>query len=229
MPNRIQDDINESNRSRIGYISKTARVSVETQERRLEIEEVSRIYYTWAEIESNALRQGDTLFVYDLDILGNSRRNMDQRIAWLMNKGISIQLSSGRVAKLPPFKYQYPVHLAHTRAKSFLRRSQTSKGRKTKQKKGLKIKQPLSDRIWLSFYEKQRGELSHETMYMIAKRLGTDTGTYYKYLNRILLAIAKGEVKPPKDFPESLTNKVRRLRGIVFKNGEWIDLKIKNK
>ncbi len=223
-------DIRE-NRNIIGYVNPKSTISIPTQEKRLEFYEVSRIYYKWSDIESNAVREEDILFVYDLNILGSTRKIMSQRIAYLMNKRITIKLSTGnhKVMQLPDLENQIAVHMAHVRANAFFRKDQSKNARSKRGGKKPKIKQPLSDRILISYYKKQSGELSDETVKQTAERLKTDTAAYYKYLNRYLLAIAKEEVDPPQDFPESLTKKVRNLRGIVFRSGKWIDTKLKKK
>lgn len=219
-------DIQE-NRHVIGYINPMSAISVATQEKRLELHEVSRVYYKWSDIESNAVREKDTLFVYDLNILGATRKIMSQRIEYLMQRRITIQLSTGnqKVSQLPDWEGQYATHMAHVRANSFFRKDQGKTARSKRGGKSPKIKQPLSDRILVSYYLKQKGELGHESVKDTAKRLGTDTAAYYKYLDRFLIAIANGEASSPQEFSEPLTTKVRRLRKIVYKRGKWIKLK----
>lgn len=231
MPNNKDIQVNRENRNVIGYVNTQCDITQGTQEERLRFHEVSRIYYKWTDIESHSTREGDILFVYDLRMLGSSRKIMGQRIEYLMHKGITIQLSTGnqRVIQLPDLEEQKATHLAHVRANSFFRKAQTKTASSKRGGKKPKIKQPLSDRILISYYKKQSGELSDETVKQTAERLKTDTAAYYKYLNRYLLAIAKEEVEPPQVFPESLTKKVRNLRGIVFRSGKWIDTKLKNK
>lgn len=227
MSNNKDIYVNRENRNVIGYVNTQCDITQGTQEERLRFHEVSRIYYKWTDIESHSTREGDILFVYDLRMLGNTRKIMGQRIGYLMQKGITIQLSTGnqRVIQLPDLVAQKATHLAHVRANSFYRKGQSKKARSKRGGKKPKIRQPLSDRILVSYYQKQRGELSDETVRDTVKRLGTDTAAYYKYLDRFLVAIANGYATPPQNFPESLIKKVHRLRGIEKRGSKYIDVK----
>ena len=217
----------KGNSKRIGLITNFSERPVEaTQLKRLELEEMDKVLYKWEHVSKEGLlRNGDTLFIYDLPILGRTRKIMIQRIQWLIGKGVNIQLTSGRVEKLLPLEHQKSAHLAHIRAIGFYTRNQTKKASNTPRKQTLKIPQPLSDRILRSFYRKQIGELSHETVQDTYRRLKTDLGSYYKYLDRFLLAIVNREVDMPEEYPEAVFEKILRIRDIKEVKGKFVKLK----
>lgn len=228
----------KSKRSRIGFVRHVAWPSLDKQKEDLQNQECSKIYDNWNMIKpvfdkfdkntNPILRTGDTLFLYDLWILGTTEKVMYERLDLLYKADINVQIAKEDVDKVFPIKYTKGMYRGLRRAKRNFSYKQTLAAHKARasQPRVLKMDEVKFQKVFSGWLAKVNGS-SNERIVDICKRLGIDTRAFYSYLDRYIVQLANKEWEYPVKIPKNIWNSVLTLRKIAYSKemGRYATLK----